>query len=270
MHRTGTGVDTTPSLSPLTSLFKHTWRFPSLIVARFILQGYLKSGWILGDIVLVWLLYAIFYLQFGGNVAYFFGTANPGLSALAILGTAVMTQRAVNARMYLLLARLTSRTAYIRGLIFATGVLRIPTYLLLMILALSYHAFSPPRCGPTCIDGATFSNMLLGSLGLLLNLFIISTLTVLLSRPIATRKIQIAFLAWLLCVLYSNGSMGIVAQDLAWTRIPLAPLIICYNLGTTGITSWYEGVMVLFALGYVVGLTLLAQFLFSRRDLILH
>lgn len=77
---------------------KTFWRLPSLTIARFTLVSYIRSGWILGDIILVWLLYAIFFLEFGGNVAYFYGTANQGLAVVTILGTVVMVQRAMNAR----------------------------------------------------------------------------------------------------------------------------------------------------------------------------
>jgi hypothetical protein len=76
----------------------------AVTVARFILRSYVRSGWILGDVVLVWLLYAAFFFEFGGNVAYFYSTAGEGLGALAVLGTVVMVQRAMNARVYLTLA----------------------------------------------------------------------------------------------------------------------------------------------------------------------
>src|SRR5438067_13650643 len=81
-------------------ILKEFWRLPSLTVARFTLVSYMRSGWILGDVVFVWLLYAIFFLEFGGNVAYFFGTAAQGLGVLAILGTVIMVQRALSARVY--------------------------------------------------------------------------------------------------------------------------------------------------------------------------
>ncbi len=254
--------------SPLSKPLTNLWRLPILTVARFTLRSYTRSGWILGDIVFIWLLYAIFYLEFGGNVAYFFGTAGQGLGVLAILSTVVMTQRALSARVYLPLARLTSRSSYIRGVILATGLLRIPSFLLLMVLAMGYHRFSPPRCGPTCIDGATFSNIATGTIGLLVNCIIISTLTVLLSRPIATRVIQIVFLVWIVAVLYSNTNLGVIATYLSWTHIPLAPIAACYNFSTSHIAG-YEIAMLLLAIGYIIGLTLLAEFSFKRRDLIL-
>ena len=156
-------------------VLKEFWRLPSLTVARFTLVSYVRSGWILGDVVFVWLLYAIFFLEFGGNVAYFFGTAGQGLGVLAILGTVVMVQRAMSARVYLPLSRLTSRSAYIRGLVIATGVMRVPLFLMLMLLALSYHHFSPPPCEGIgrCIEGANVSNMTFGALGLLANCIVI-------------------------------------------------------------------------------------------------
>src|SRR5438067_2108996 len=134
--------DTSSSLFNISHALRKFWRLPSLMVARFTLVSYIRSGWILGDVVLVWLLYAVFFLEFGGNVAYFFGTGGQGLGALAILGTVVMTQRAMSARVYLPLSRLTSRSAYVRGLVIATGVMRVPLFLLLMVLAMSYHRVS--------------------------------------------------------------------------------------------------------------------------------
>ena len=245
------------------------WRVPTLVVARFTLRSYVRSGWILGDIVFVWLAYAIFYLEFGGNVSYFFGTAGEALGVLSVLSAIVMTQRAMSARVYLPLARLTSRSAYVRGVILAASVLRVPAFLLLMILAMSFHQYSPPACNPTCIADATFSGMTIGAIGLLVNCCILVALTVVLSIPVATRRIQIIFLAWLALVLYTNTSDNIVATYFSWVRIPLAPLAVCYNLSTTGIVGWYNFAMFVVAIGYVVGLTVLAEFLLRKRDLIL-
>lgn len=255
----------------IVQFFKGFWRLPSITVARFTLKSYIRSGWILGDIVVVWLLYAAFFFQFGGNVAYFYATAGQGLGVLAILGTVVMTQRAMSARVYLPLARLTSRSSYVRGLILAAGALRVPLFLMLMLLALGYHQFSPPKCFiGNCIEGATVANMTIGAIGLLVNCIIISTLTVVLSVPVATRRGQIVFLAWLVAVLYSNSNLAPAAGFLAVSRIPLAPLAACYNLGATGTTSWYGLLMLALAVGYVVGLALLAEFWLARRDLLLQ
>jgi len=109
-----------------------------------------------------------------------------------------------------------------------------------------------------------------GKTGLLVNCIIISTLTVVLSVPMATRRVQIVFLAWLVAMLYSNSNLGPAAGLLAVSRIPLAPLAACYNLGATGTMSRYGLLMLALAVGYVVGLALLAEFWLARRDLLLQ
>lgn len=261
---------TTP-LSGTSSALREFWRLPGMTVARFTLVSYIRSGWILGDFVFVWLLYAIFFLEFGGNVGYFYGTAGQGLDVLAILSTVVMVQRAMHARVYLPLSRMTSRSAYLRGLIIATAVLRIPFFLMLLGLAMLHHNFSPPPCTiGDCIQGATFSNMLPGALGLLVNCTVISTLVVVFSAPIATRRARILLFAWFAAVLYSNTSLGPVAAVLSVVRIPLIPLTICYSFGTTQSIDWSGIVALVMSAVYIVGLTLLGEYWLKRRDLILQ
>jgi hypothetical protein len=242
------------------------WRSPTLTIARFMLKSHIRSGWILGDIVFIWFLYAAFFFEFGGDVAYFYGVMNEALSVLAVLSTIVMMQRAMTARMYLPLARLSSRSAYIQGLIVATAFLRVPSFLLALLLALSYHSHVPIFG----IEGATFSNMLPGAVGLLLNTIFVSTVTTVLYRPIATRLLQNIFLVWCVAIFYSNTDITIVAQYLAITHLPLIPLMVCYDLGTGGAVDIYSLGMFLVIIGYIVGLTFLARFLLNRRDLILY
>jgi len=248
-------------LAVISPFFAHKlWYRPTITIARFTLRSHIRSGWILGDIVFVWFLYALFFLEFGGNVAYFYGTAIEGLGVLAVVDAIVMTKRAMNARAYLSLARLTSRSAYVRGIMLASGVLRVLLFLLLLLLALGFHR----------IEGATLSNILPGAVGLLLICMILSSLTILLSKPIATRRIQIVFLIWIAAVMYSNNNSSLVAQYLKPTSIPLAPLAACYDFGHIGVINAYGLAMLLLAIGYMVGILLLADNLFKRRDLILH
>ena len=255
-----------PPMLRISQALKAFWRLPSLTVARFTLVSYIRSGWILGDIAIVWLLYAAFFLEFGGNVAYFFGTTGQGLGALAILGTIVIVQRAMSARIYLPLSRLTSRSAYVRGLVIATGVLRIPLYVMMMLLGMGFHTHAPSWG----IQGATVTNMLVGSVGLLANSIVISTLVVVFSAPIATRLARIALLAWFAAVLYSNTSPGPVAEFLSVSRLPLIPMTACFNFGATGGIGW-PGLAALLVLAlYVVGLTTLGEHWMGRIDLILQ
>ena len=261
----------TPNLPTTIYLFllqawRRFWRMPTFTVARFTIWSYIRSGWILGDIIFIWFLYAFLFLEFGGNVSYFYGTVGQGLGILAIMDTVVIVQRSLKTtRLYLPLSHLSSRSAYIRGLIMATALLRIPLFLLMLLLAASYHRFVP-HVG---IQEATFANMLPGAIGLLLNCMVLSTLTVVLSAPVATRLIQIGFLIWLVAVLYANNNLNIVAHYLTISHVPLVPLLSCYNLGLTASIDGYGLVMVVLAIAYIIGLTWLADFWLSRRDLIL-
>ena len=249
------------------SLLRSTlWCVPSWTIARFLLRSHVRSGWILGDIVFIWLLYVAFFFEFGGDVAYFYGVMNQALTVLAVLSTIVMTQRALTARMYLPLAKLSSRAAYIRGLLLATGLLRVPSFLLALLLAMGFHRHNPIFG----IQGATVGNMLPGAIGLLLLTILASTLTVALYRPIASRLGQIFFLLWCVAAFYSNTSPGPVAQYLSFTRLPLIPITACYSLGATGTISLYSFAMLLVTTLYIVALVMLIDFLFRKRDLILQ
>src|SRR5690348_4917184 len=100
-----------------TGLFKA----PGVTVARLVLASYLCSGWMWGEFVLVLVFFAALFFPFPENTAYFNGTTTFSLGAIAILGPAVMVRQATSARTYLLLARLTSRASYSRGLMLAAA-----------------------------------------------------------------------------------------------------------------------------------------------------
>ncbi len=241
----------------------HSSRNHGITLTRFLLHSYVKSGWILFDIVFIWFLYALFFLQAGGNVVYFYGTAGPGLAVLALLSTVIMTQRATHARMYFPLSHLTARAPYIIGLILATTLLRMLSFIAILLLGMSYHVYAP-HVG---IFGATFSNMLPGAIGTLLYTVLIAVLTVLLSVPIATRLMQIIFLTWLALVLYSNTSPAALAQHLAFVRLPLAPIAVCYTAGAGESFNLYTIAMLLLALIYIIILSWLCTYCFKQRDL---
>jgi hypothetical protein len=170
------------------------------------------------------------------------------------------------ARVYLPLAHLSSRSVYIRGLIVATALWRIPIFLVMLCLGASFHRYTPA----IGIVGATLGNILLGAIGLLLNCIVLSTLTVLLLAPVGTRIIQIVFLAWVIIVLYTSTHFDSVSQYLAVLRIPINPLLACYMIGLTGTATIYDIAMIVLTVGYLLGLATLAQFWLSRRDLLLN
>lgn len=258
---TAESTATSPRLSPLSMW----WRLPSVTVARFTLTSYVRRGWILGDVIFVWFLYALFFLESSGDVAYFYGTGGQGLDVLAILSTIVIVQWSLNARVYARLARLISRAAYVRGLVLATAILRVPSFILLLVLELGYHEYTPLG-----IKGATIGNMIPGALGAVANTVVLATVLVTFSAPIATRLAHIGLFAWLAAVLFSNSSPTVFAQALAFTRIPLIPISICYELGRTQTLDWTGIVGLVGDALLVFFLIKLAEHWMRRRDLILQ
>ncbi len=235
------------------------WHQPSITVARFTLSGYLRSGWLWGELMFVLAFFPVFW-TYPGTEDYFFSTGGVGLCLLGLLGTAIMVHRSMSARVYLPLARLPSRAAITRGLILATGVLRLPWYLLLLLLALSFHRIIEPRP----------ADILIGSFGAVMNCLVVSTLVVTLSPPIATRLARIGFLAWLVLAFAPLPGIDWLATLFSLARLPLLPLAASIGLGTTpnlGLLGFWP--LPVEAL-YIVGLTLIADVLLARRDLILH
>jgi hypothetical protein len=240
------------------------WRAPSVSVARLTLASYARSGWLWGEVVFVLGLYAIFFLVFGGDMAYFYGTATEGLGALAILGTAIMVHRALGACAYLPLARLSARAAYTRGLLLASGTLRVLLFVLLLVLVVVSGR----------VHGATVGGMLVGAVGLLADCLALAALTVALSPPIATRLARIVFLAWLVLALYSStgfgllaaGSAGPLAAILAVIRLPLLPLAACYSFGIDGRIGWYGLWALIVVAAYIAGWAVLADRWLAHRD----
>ncbi|HEY7415713.1 MAG TPA: hypothetical protein VH593_11015, partial [Ktedonobacteraceae bacterium] len=243
------------------SFWTTLWHSQTITVARFTLGSYIRSWWILGNIVFIWLLYAAFFLETGSDVKYFYGVATPGLYILSILSAIVLTQRAMQARMYLPLARLNSRAAYTRGLILAISILCVLHFSFTLLLAMGYHRYAPSLG----IQGATAGNMLPGVLGTILNCIILATLTVLLSAPIATRRIQIVFLIWLAGVLYSNTNTDLVAHYLSVIRVLLDPVVTCSTFGITETIDGYGLAMIVLAVGYIFVLSWLGEYWFSKR-----
>src|SRR5258708_1040084 len=161
-----------------TQIKTELWRSPSVTVARLTLASYLRSGWMWSEFVLVVAMFPALYFPFPESTLYFNGTSIFCLGALAILGPAIMVRQATSARTYLLLARLTSRAAYSRGLMLATAALRIPLYLLFLALVLLFHRLTDPAPAP----------ILWGLLGILPAAMLVSVLAVGLLAPLVHRR----------------------------------------------------------------------------------
>src|SRR6516225_1198567 len=206
-------------------------RAPAITIARLTLESYFRSGWMWAEFVLVLVFFAALFFPFQEDVAYFYGTSNWDLSAIAVLGAAIMVRQATSARTYVLLARLSSRASYSRGLMLATAVLRIPIFLFMLLLVLLAHRLINP----------TADKMLIGAIGVLPTTLLVSVLTVALSSPIATRLTRILFLTWIAAVLFSISPVFMVPSSIlnisGIVRIPLWPISACYQLSVSGTIS---------------------------------
>jgi hypothetical protein len=208
------------------------WRTPSTTIARLALESYFRSGWMWIEFVLVLVFFAALFFPFQEDVSFFSGTSNWDLSAIAVLGAAILVRQATSARTYVLLARLSSRASYSRGLMLAAAALRIPIFLFILLLVLIARRLINP----------TMDKMIIGAVGVLPTTILVSVLTVALSSPIATRLM----------------------------RIPLWPISVCYQVSVSGTLSLIGVLGLLLVAVYIIGLALVAGKLLERRELLLY
>jgi len=251
------------SINPVAAL-RAIWQMPGVTVARLILESYFRSGWMWAEFVLVLVFFAALFFPFMENVSYFYGTSNWDLSAIAVLGGAIMVRHSTGARTYVLLARLSSRAAYSRGLMLAAAVLRVPIFLFMLLLVLLAHRLINP----------TMDTVLIGAIGVLPGTMLVSVLTVTLSPPGATRLMRILFLCWVALVLFSISPIFAVPATfiniLGIVRVPLWPIAACYNVSVAG-TIGLTGALGLLLEGvYIAGLALIAGYWLKRRELLLY
>ena len=240
------------------------WQTPDFTVARLTLESYFRSGWMWTEFVLVLVFFAALFFPFQEDVPYFYGTSNWDLSAIAILGAAIMVRQATSARTYVLLARLSARASYSRGLMLATAVLRIPIFLFMLLLVLLAHRLINP----------TVDKMIVGAIGVLPTTILVSILTVALSSPMAIRLYRILFLVWIAVVLFSISRIfalpASVLNILGIVRIPLWPISACYQVSVSGTIGLTGVVGLLIEVGYIIGLVLIAGYWLERRELLLQ
>jgi hypothetical protein len=237
---------------------------PAITIARLTLDSYFRSGWMWAEFVLVLIFFAALFFPFEEDVPYFYGTSNWDLSAIAVLGAAIMVRQATSARTYVLLARLSSRASYSRGLMLATAVLRIPIFLVMLLLVLLAHRLINP----------TTDKMFIGAIAILPTTMLVSVLTVALSSPMAARLDRILFLVWVAVVLFSISPVfalpASVLNILGIVRIPLWPISACYQMSTSGIISLTGVVGIFLVAVYIFALALIAGFWLERRELLLY
>ena len=261
MHETQQNIN--KSVYPIETS-RSFWRTPSMTIARLTLESYFRSGWMWTEFVLVLVFFAALFFPFQEDIPYFYGTSNWDLSAIAVLGAAIMVRQATSARTYVLLARLSSRASYSRGLMLAAAALRVPIFLFMLLLVLLAHRLINPA-----VD-----KMFIGAIGVLPTTILVSVLTVALSSPIATRLMRILFLAWIAIVLFSISPIFIIPSPvlnvLGIVRIPLWPISVCYQVSVSGTISLTGVLGMLLVAVYIIGLALVAGKWLERRELLLY
>jgi hypothetical protein len=240
------------------------WRTPSMTIARLTLESYFRSGWMWAEFVLVLVFFAALFFPFQEDVPYFYGTSIWDLSAIAVLGAAILVRQATSARTYVLLARLSTRASYSRGLMLAATALRIPIFMFMLMLVLLAHRLIKP----------TAEKMLIGAIGLLPTTIFVSVLTVALSSPIATRLTRILFLLWIAVVLFSISPIFMIPSAilniLEIVRIPLWPITACYQISVSGTVSLIGVIGMVLVAVYIIGLALIAGKWLESRELLLY
>jgi hypothetical protein len=226
---------------------------PALRVARGALARYVRSSWLLADLVGVVVIWVIAYR---GTVtsASFFEAANIGLILLAILGAYGIVQ-VVPPSVYLRLVPRRDYRSAVGGIVLANALVRAAIALALLLLTLVLHD----------LIYATAAGVLVGTLGLVANSILIGTLAVVLAPPIAGRVWRVGALVVVLLALYSYEVTGPLGQVLAVTRLVLLPIAACYNLGQTGELG-RSGLLALLAVAALVASMIsLAAFALGRR-----
>lgn len=120
-------------------------------VARLVLDSSVRSGWALGEVLLV---LAVVAISTGGGdprsphpaVAYFFGLHGVDFLAASALGAVIMVRRSIGRRALPALSRLRSRRAYAAGMMLAGIALRPPLLALLLSLGVATGRLRPASC----------------------------------------------------------------------------------------------------------------------------
>lgn len=189
-------------------------------VARLALDSYVRSGWVIGDVLLVVVLIAI---STSGSdprsahpvAAYFFGLHSVDFVAASILGTVLLVRRSLGLRSLVVLSRLRSRTAYPAGLALAAGVLRVPQ--LALLVALGAATGHLPAADLVAVPAA--------SVGLLANALLAVAVTVALLSPFSGRRELLGALLYAAAALVPvTGLPPLAAHLQGVVQLPLWPL----------------------------------------------
>lgn len=187
------------------------------------------------------------------TVRGFFDAANLWLAVVAVAGsTAFVTVVWPAARGARHIPRGDYR-ALAGGLVLATVALQWAAALLLIALALIFHLITPLGAGA----------FVAGAIGLLVNLALLCTVTVVLLPPFGAQVPRLVFLAWLALALFSYTASAPSVLHIA--HLPLLPFGAAFAFGQTGQVGAAGLLALLVELAYIAGLIVLTGLSTPRR-----
>jgi hypothetical protein len=228
------------------------WQSAGVRVAREALARAARSWLLAGELAAV---LAIFVICFSSPVTVrgFYTAAAFWLALVAIAGSAALVTLVWPAAYS---ARCVPRRDYramAGGLALGAILVQWAAAGLLMLLVLIFHRVAP-------LDVGGFAA---GAVGLLANLALLCTVTVVLLPPFGAQLLRLGFLAWLALALYSYSAGALPLAIVA--RLPLLPFAAAYSFGATGSFGVAGIVALLIEIAFVVGLIALTQVTVPRR-----
>lgn len=197
------------------------WRSPAVRVARAAFGRGMHSWLAAAELVALGVIITVCYTV-PVTVRGFFNAANLWLAVVAVAGTAALVTSVWPASRGARNVPHGDYRALAGGLVLAAVALQWAATLLLIVLGLVFHIVTP-------LDAGAFAA---GAVGLLANLALLCTVTVVLLPPFGAQVPRLVFLAWLALALYSYtaGAPGF----LGIARLPLLPFGAAFAFGQTG------------------------------------
>ncbi len=221
-------------------------------IAREAIGRGLGSWLIAGELVALGAIFVICYSA-PVTVRGFYDAAGLWLAVIGVAGSAVLVTAVWPAARSARYAPRGDYRAMAAGLVLATVALQWGAALLLMALALIFGRVTPLGAGAFAA----------GAVGLLANLALLCTVTVVLLPPFGAQLPRLGFLAWLALALYSYtaGAPGVLAV----ARLPLLPFGAAVALGQSGWTGASDLLALLVELALIAALIALAGLITPRR-----
>jgi hypothetical protein len=207
------------------------------------LRRYARSYWPLVALALILGIFLVCF-RFPFGAAYFFDISTFGVGAVTTLTTYTLVHSVFPPRSYLRLGLRTSLRGTFGGLALAAAAIGVSLVLVMLLLAVITGRFA----------GTTPGAVIVGTIGLLANCLLISTVTIALSAPGTTPIVRRVVLLWLVLAFASYQASGLLAILLFPAKLLLLPVAASYDFGVTGSIGWGGLLALVVQAAYIAGL----------------